>query len=102
MTALKAQSCRSNLQPTPPLFSKLLRLFGIEKVNHIDPERLRDPLQHQDRGVAHTALDARYVAAVKAAVGGKVFLRDLTPGTKPPNIPTDALPDLHCAGRIGS
>jgi hypothetical protein len=77
MTYMRAQSCRNSLQATPPQIRTLGSLPGIKQFDHIDPKRRCDPLQDQDRRISHTALNARYVAAVKAAVGGKVFRIEL-------------------------
>lgn len=67
----------------------------IKKLNHIDVEGGSDPGEHEHRRISHAPLDPTDVTPVEAAVGCEVLLRYIALVAKPPQIPADALADVH-------
>ena len=98
----KAATLRAYLPSTPrPFLREPDRLAFVEQVDHINRERHGNALKNEDGRITHTALDARDVAAIEPAVGGKIFLIDFALCPEAPNIPANALADFHRAGMIG-
>ncbi len=74
---------------------ELLGLFAIDQFAHIDLECDGESLDHQGGRIAYSAFYTADIATVKPTVGGKVLLGDGALLAQPPQVPANALANVH-------
>ena len=74
---------------------ELTGFLGIKQFRDIDLQCQGDTRQHLNRRVTNTPLDTADISAVKPAIGRKIFLADIALLSEPPQVPANALSDVH-------